>query len=483
MPDDIDRLLNNGLRFHREGRLDEARGIYQQILRERPDFARAHHMLGLATRHLGNEAEANRHFRQAARLEPTEILYRATLADSHRALGDLAAARTELESIESLPLDDPDLRIQIATQWGLIGDSAAALARCRPVIDLFPDHPQGNLLLGTLLHDRGDYADAVAPLEVARNAGPPLPDPSCALASTLLILGRRDRVLALRPPNDPRQMFGEGTLKATALWLEGRADEAARFADAARSHGATLGDWPKKGAFQATLDHLAGLVAYRERHAPTYRSAAHATLPVIGDEQALAAAGYVINWAGQATRLVAEPVYGCRAKHLASDANRFKAAYLLALDRIAGADRFVSFVGDLDCRITGLLAELPVDEKGRWSDFTAVDRLAEDYVAWLDEASKARGLRPIVMGVPATNIQVDVMKDLARRAFLNIIERFNRALATAAARHGMPFADLLAATRSQGAQARPVLYINASMLLPTAIANALDACVLSPTIN
>jgi tetratricopeptide (TPR) repeat protein len=474
MRDEADRLLNNALYFHRQGRLDEAHDIYRQVIRDNPDHAHAHHLLGLVTRHRGRERDANLHFRRAAEIAPEEALYRATLADSFRQLGDDASARRELEAIEALALDDPDFRIQVATLWGLIGESARALERCRPVIEMFPDHLRGNLLLGSLLSDRGDFAPALDALEKVRAADPSLPDPSCALASTLLALGRHERILRLDAPPDPRQRFGEGTLKAVVLWLQGRAKEAAAIVDAARQHDATLPDWPRRAVFRNMLDQLAGLIAYRTRHVAYYESSAHATLAVIGDEQAMAAANFVTTLDGQSTRLVGEPVFGCRAAHLVAPDNRFKSAFVAALDRQADGARFVSLVGSIDCRIAGLLAELPLDQYGHFTDLTPVDRLADQYVDWLAEICRGRGLTPIVAGPPASNVQVEVMKTIARHAYLEVIERFNRMLGAAARRHGFAYADLLAATRSAGALGRPGLYIDTNHILPTALVEAID---------
>ncbi|MEX2297472.1 MAG: tetratricopeptide repeat protein [Dongiaceae bacterium] len=479
MRDEADRLLNNALYFHRQGRLDEAHDIYRQVIRDNPDHAHAHHLLGLVTRHRGQERDANRYFQRAAEIAPEEALYRATLADSHRQIGDDAAARRELEAIEALAFDDPELRIQVATIWGLIGENAVALDRCRPVIAMFPDHLRGNLLLGSLLSDRGEFGDALAALDKVRTADPNLPDPSCALASTLFALGRYERILRLDAPPDPRQRFGEAALKATVLWLQGRAREAAPLVEASLAHEATLPDWPRKAVFRSMLDQLAGLLAFRARHTAHYDSAAHATLAVIGDEQAMAAAGYIVTIEGQSTRLIGEPVFGCRAAHLVGADNRgadnrFKAAYLAALTRVPNGSRFVSLIGSLDCRIAGLLAELPRSRHGQFDDLSPADQLATDYVDWLAETCRARNVTPIVAGTPATNVQVEVMKTLTRNAYLEIIERFNRALAAGARRHGFAFADLLAATRSGTAQGRPGLYIDTNHILPTSLVDALD---------
>ena len=473
MSDSFDQLLATGLRFHREGRFEEARDIYRQVLRDRPDHARAHHFLGLALRHRGQEAEAVGHFERAVAIEPSEPLYRATLADSYRVLGNIPAARAELIVLSEQEVDEPDLRIQIGTQWGLLGETGRALDYCRPVLEMFPDHARSNQLLGTILHEQGKDADSIAPLEKARQSDTPVADPTCALASALLALGRYERLIGLGRPRDARQMFGEGTLKSVALWLTGRADEAKHFVEAARSHGERLGEWPQKGAFTGMLDQVGGLCEFRAAHGPSYASAAHATLAVVGDEQAVAAANFVTTIGGRSTRLVGMPVFGCRALHVASEPNRFGDAFIGALDRLAPGDSFVSLLGSLDCRVSGLLAELPLDDQGRWTDLAPVAQLVDRFVDRLAAESERRGLQPILMGTPASNLQVLVMKSLARDAYLTIIERFNAAMKAAARRHGLPFADLLAATRGREGLGRATLYINNNYVLPTAIAGAL----------
>jgi hypothetical protein len=147
-------------------------------------------------------------------------------------------------------------------------------------------------------------------------------------------------------------------------------------------------------------------------------------------------------------------------------------ALLAALDRSPGR-AFHLDDRQLDCRIGGLLAELPLDEQGRWSNLEPVTQLADRYVDRLAAESARRDLQPIVMGPPSSNLQVGIMKTLARDAYLSIIERFNAALKAASRRQGLPFADLVAATRGREGLGRATLYIDNNYLLPTAVAGAL----------
>ena len=52
-----------------ERRYEESIRQLEWALRERPDFAAAHHQLALVLREIGRDAEAERHYREAIRLD------------------------------------------------------------------------------------------------------------------------------------------------------------------------------------------------------------------------------------------------------------------------------------------------------------------------------------------------------------------------------------------------------------------------------
>jgi tetratricopeptide (TPR) repeat protein len=67
----IDALLDEGLQYHRSGRLADAERLYQQILKTHSQHVDALHLLGLVRHQTGRHAEAVETIQQAIRLQTT----------------------------------------------------------------------------------------------------------------------------------------------------------------------------------------------------------------------------------------------------------------------------------------------------------------------------------------------------------------------------------------------------------------------------
>jgi tetratricopeptide (TPR) repeat protein len=76
----VDALVQRALQMHRQGRVDEARRLYRQVLARDPGNAIATHYLGLAAWHSGDLAEAERLMRAALEAD-------AAIPDFHNNLG------------------------------------------------------------------------------------------------------------------------------------------------------------------------------------------------------------------------------------------------------------------------------------------------------------------------------------------------------------------------------------------------------------
>ena len=67
----IDALLDEGLQYHRNGRLADAERLYQQILKTNSQHVDALHLLGLIRHQTGRHAEAVETIQQAISLQTT----------------------------------------------------------------------------------------------------------------------------------------------------------------------------------------------------------------------------------------------------------------------------------------------------------------------------------------------------------------------------------------------------------------------------
>ena len=148
--------LERGLEHHRAGRLSEARRVYEQVLHQDSDNARALFLLGtLALQQRDYEAGES-------------LIRRAIAADSsdasyHNNLGVILRESGRLED---------------------------ALQSYREAIELRPEYAEAHCNLGTVLRELEEYEDAVVSLERAIEIDPLYAGAYGMLGSTLQQLGR-----------------------------------------------------------------------------------------------------------------------------------------------------------------------------------------------------------------------------------------------------------------------------------------------------
>jgi predicted O-linked N-acetylglucosamine transferase (SPINDLY family)/cytochrome c-type biogenesis protein CcmH/NrfG len=140
-------LLDRGLAFHREGRLDLAEAAYRQALAAAPGDPEALHLLGLTRLGLGDTAEAV------------------------RCIGEAWSRRPE----------DPGIAYNLGAACLAAGSPEQAIPPLTRVLQADPGHAQARFNLGEALRRTGDLAGAVALLETAVKELPGLPEVPNAL--------------------------------------------------------------------------------------------------------------------------------------------------------------------------------------------------------------------------------------------------------------------------------------------------------------
>ena len=74
MPDVL-QLLPRAVQLHQSGEIEQAREIYQQILRQEPNHLHALNLLGLAGWQTGRHAEAVEYLERAIAIDPNQLLF------------------------------------------------------------------------------------------------------------------------------------------------------------------------------------------------------------------------------------------------------------------------------------------------------------------------------------------------------------------------------------------------------------------------
>ena len=129
---------NLGFDYSNQGRVDEARQMYERSLAINPNYEEARNNLGYALAKLGRPAEAVPHYEMAIRLKPN-------LAEAHNNLGNAYAD---------------------------LGRSPEAMECYRRALAIKPDHPDAHNNLGIALAMQGKFAEAIEHLETSLRLKP-----------------------------------------------------------------------------------------------------------------------------------------------------------------------------------------------------------------------------------------------------------------------------------------------------------------------
>lgn len=158
----LDEAVQLAVGLHKHGRLDEAEGIYRQLLQARPDHADLRHFLGVLLAQRGDHSGAEASIRRALELAPD-------YADAHNNLGNV---------LRQLHRD------------------AEAEVQYRRVLELVPEHADAWNNLGNVLRLRRDLPAAIAAYEHALAIDDAHADASQNLGNAYRSAGRVDEAIA-----------------------------------------------------------------------------------------------------------------------------------------------------------------------------------------------------------------------------------------------------------------------------------------------
>jgi len=153
----VDEAIALAVQLHQVGRLEEAEGIYRQILNALPDHVDALHFLGVLSHQHGRGTEAVKLIRRALSIDPNH-------ADACNNLGNVLKEQGNLEEAEGA---------------------------YRKVLVLRPRHADAHNNLGTVLRDQQQFEAAVEAYEKAIELDPQHADAYHNLGN---VLKRLDRV-------------------------------------------------------------------------------------------------------------------------------------------------------------------------------------------------------------------------------------------------------------------------------------------------
>jgi tetratricopeptide (TPR) repeat protein len=200
------RELESAIRDHRAGRLREAVGAYENLLRRSPDDPDVMQLLGVALGQLGNHEGCARFLARSLELKPDRPSVLLNLAQALRELGREEEALRCCDRALSL---DQSLAGGYRTRGSALaalGRRQDALASYGQAVRLAPQDASAHADLGVALDAVGRTADAQMCFERAVTLDPSLAPPHHNLAMLAARLGNHeralqwfDRALALQP--------------------------------------------------------------------------------------------------------------------------------------------------------------------------------------------------------------------------------------------------------------------------------------------
>jgi protein O-GlcNAc transferase len=147
---------------HKVGSLAQAEMQCQQTLQADPNFADAHHLMGLLALQTGRFQDAVTCIRRALALNPQAEHYHSNLGLAQQALGHMDDALASFQEAVRLQPHFADGYRNIGKVLWRQGRAGEALAKFREAVRINPQFAEGHNSLGIALQEQGDTKAAIA---------------------------------------------------------------------------------------------------------------------------------------------------------------------------------------------------------------------------------------------------------------------------------------------------------------------------------
>ena len=222
-----DRLIADGNRAEKEGRLREACELYRSAVEAAPGYGKAHLNLGIGLEAAGDADGAMRSHEAALTADPGDAYANYNLDNLLYARGDLSRAEQLLRvALERKP-ELAEARVALANVYDSQGNPAAAAASLELAVQLRPDYAGAWYNYGVALWKLGQLAEAETALRRTTQLDPAFLPAHNHLGKALAAKGELDeaascfrKAISLKPAD-----IEAHTNLAAVLWKQGRLDE------------------------------------------------------------------------------------------------------------------------------------------------------------------------------------------------------------------------------------------------------------------
>ncbi len=174
---------------HRSGKLDDAEGIYREILSHQPENPHAIHLLGVIALQQGRADEARELIEAAIKREDSHALFHNNLGEAYRVLGQLEQAeKFFLAALERQP-GYPQALTNLGITLHQLGRHHEAVSRLKQALELTGPSADGLSNLGLAQFAAGALDDAIATLRQAVDFDPQHGEANNNLGTALLEKG------------------------------------------------------------------------------------------------------------------------------------------------------------------------------------------------------------------------------------------------------------------------------------------------------
>ena len=224
----FDLILQNAVRLHEQGRLDEAETAYRQLLEINQEHTDVLHLLGMIAMQKKSYDSAIELLYKAVRLAPQTIAYEFTLA---QALQESGHPKEALEHYKVV-LDQDDSLPEVYHNMGIIfrfqGETDRAKQMFQKAIDLRSDFSSAYVNLALIARDENLYPEALDFLDKAVQCDPRNPESYAQKAVTCRLMQRYSEALDLYEQALSLQSNNPVYLNGLGITFEclGRLDEA-----------------------------------------------------------------------------------------------------------------------------------------------------------------------------------------------------------------------------------------------------------------
>lgn len=212
---DVATLQTQAIALARQGNLQDAIALWQQLAQIDPQGAATWNNLAIAHYKLGAYGEAIAAGQRAVAIDPDHAGYRVNLGAALKKLDELELAVEHYRHALRLERDRADARRNLANALEKLGEVIEAETLLRGLLETDPTNAELHHAIGNVLWEQGRYEDAIVCYRTALTHRPHFPEVRTNLGMVLLTLGDWRRGL---PDYEQRWQCVEITGSMTPRW-------------------------------------------------------------------------------------------------------------------------------------------------------------------------------------------------------------------------------------------------------------------------